>query len=253
MSKSVFITGGSRGIGAACVKRFALEGWNVAFTYKENEEAANKILSDTKGLSEEGLVLSIPLNLYGEGPGVYATLEKAVKEAKTYFGIKAFDAGICNAGISISGTLGDIAPEDVDNLITVNLSGAIFTTKALIDDMISEKKGSIVLVSSVWGIMAASCETVYSASKAGLIGFGKSLAEEVGPSGIRVNMVAPGVIDTDMNKGYTEEEIDALRGETPLGRIGSPMEVANTIFFLSEDDSSFITGQTIGVDGGFAL
>ena len=253
MRKSVFITGGSRGIGAACVKKFAEEGWNVAFTYRENEAAAEQVVAELGALKLEGLVLSIPLDLYGDSGKVLADLEKAVNDAKVYFGTRSFDACICNAGVSISGVLQDISPLDVDNLIDVNLKGAILTAKSVVGDMVSEGKGSIVLVSSVWGEMAASCETVYSASKAGLIGFGKSLAQEVGPSGVRVNSICPGVIDTDMNKGYTKDEMQALCDETPLGRIGSPMEVASVAYFLSSEDSAFVTGQTLGVDGGFGL
>lgn len=253
MRKSVFITGGSRGIGAACVKKFAEEGWNVAFTYRENKEAAEKVVSSAEKNAGEGLVISIPLDLYGESQAVYERLADQVKNAQIYFGIKSFDACVCNAGISISGVLPEISPVDVDNLINVNLKGSIMTAKAVLPNMISEKKGSIVLISSVWGVNAASCETVYAASKAGLIGFGKSLAEEVGPSGIRVNIVAPGVIDTDMNKGYTADELDELKRETPLGRIGAPSEVADSVFFLCDDNSAFVTGQVLGVDGGFGL
>ncbi|MBO4236035.1 MAG: SDR family oxidoreductase [Firmicutes bacterium] len=253
MKKSVFITGGSRGIGAACVKRFAEAGWNVAFTYKEQEDAASQLLKDAEALGD-GLAVSIRVDLTpSASKDVYEGVAAAIKNAKTYFGIKAFDTVICNAGIGISNLITDMSAEEVEELIGINLTGSILTAKAALPDMLGEKSGNIIIMSSILGRRAGSCEAVYSASKAGLIGFGRSLAAEVGPSGIRVNVIAPGVIDTDMCANFDEETRKILRGETPLDRFGVAEDIAGMALFLSGDDASFITGQVIGIDGGFKI
>ena len=160
---------------------------------------------------------------------------------------------VCNAGISASGLITDMSDEDVDNLIGINLVGTINVSRKAVAHMVEAKKGSIVMISSMWGQRAASCESVYAATKAGIIGFARSLAAELGPSGIRVNVVSPGVIATDMNSEYSEADISALAEETPLGRIGLPEEVAEAVYYLASDKASFINGQVLGVDGGFAV
>lgn len=272
MRKSVFITGGSRGIGAACVKKFASAGWNVAFTYKEREDAASCVLKEAEQLSEGGLALSIKVDLtprdrggvslernmsdgskISESGNIYEALSSAIKSSKTYFGIKAFDAVICNAGVGVSSLVTDMPAEEIADIIGINLTGAILTAKASLPDMISEKRGNIIIMSSILGRRAGSCEAVYSATKAGLIGFGRSLAAEVGPSGIRVNVIAPGVIDTDMCANFDEETRKLLSSETPLGRFGTAEEVAGVALFLASDEASFISGQVIGTDGGFKI
>ena len=245
MGKTVFITGGSRGIGAACVRKFASEGWSVAFTYANQKDAAQELMKDFG----ESKVLPLKLSL----PDDIVNIEGIMKEARTYFGVSAFDALVVNAGISKSGTLDRMDEASIGDLLDVNLKGAIFTVKSAIPEMIREKKGSIVLLSSIWGEKGASCESIYSASKAGIIGFGKSMAQELAPSGIRVNMVSPGVIDTDMNAGYSPDEKEELIRQTPLGKIGDPKEVANGVFFLASDDASFITGQNLLIDGGITM
>ena len=259
MRKTVLITGGSRGIGAACVRKFAQEGWNVVFTYNTNAEAAEGVrreaiesIAKTNGADDaEERVISFPLDLRAESSA--ERLDEILRNAKTYFGVPSVDCCICNAGVSKSGTISQIAGEDIEELISVNLNGALFTAKAVASDMISKREGSIILISSMWGERAASCETVYSATKAGLIGFGKSLASELGPSGVRVNVVSPGLIDTDMNKGYSQDELNEIINKTPLGRIGTPEDVAKGVFFLASQDASFITGQVLGIDGGLTL
>lgn len=254
MNKSVFITGGSRGIGAACVKKFAEEGWNVAFTYKENEEAASRVLKEAEAASGDGLAISMQIDLTpSKSRDVYDDVATAIKNAKTYFGIKAFDTVICNAGIGVSNLITYMEAAEVEDIIGINLTGSILTAKAALSDMIAEKSGNIIIMSSILGRRAGSCEAVYSASKAGLIGFGRSLAAEVGPSGIRVNVIAPGVIDTDMCANFSEETRELLRSETPLDRLGVAEDIAGMALFLSSDEASYITGQVIGIDGGFKI
>ena len=180
-------------------------------------------------------------------------IEKAFDQARTYFGIRSFDVVVCNAGISASGLITDMNEDVVDLLIGINLVGTINISRKAVSHMVEEKKGNIVMISSMWGQRAASCESIYAATKAGIIGFARSLAAELGPSGIRVNVVSPGVIATDMNREYSDEDMSALADETPLGRIGLPDEVAEAVYYLASDKASFINGQVLGVDGGFAV
>jgi len=241
MKKTVLVTGGSRGIGEAAVRKFRTEGYNVAFLYRESEDAAEWI-------SEETGALAIQCDV--------TKRERVFEYARRicqHFDVPAFDVVVCNAGISQVGLFTDMTAEQWETLRGVDLDGVVNVLQAVIPDMVSEKKGSIVLVSSMWGITGASCEAGYSATKAAVIGLGKSLARELGPSGIRVNCVAPGVIDTDMNRELSETDMDALRDETPLCRIGTPDEVAAVIGFLASEESAFVTGQVIGVDGGFVV
>ena len=237
MAQTVFITGGSRGIGAACVRAFAAAGWNVAFTYRENRALAGALAEQTGALA-----LSADLH---EGMAV----SRAVGEARGHFG--ALDAVVCNAGIAEQKLFQDITDKDWQHMLDVNLMGAVRTIRACLPDLLHRKHGSIVTVSSIWGQSGASCESHYAASKAALIGLTRSLALELGPSGIRVNCVAPGVIDTDMNAMHNEETMQELAAETPLGRIGTAAEVADSILYLCTERASFITGQVLGVSGGF--
>ena len=239
MRKSVFITGGSRGIGAACVELFSKNGFSVAFAYGSDDKAAQKLAAKTSALAIKADVSDAK------------QIEKTFDQARTYFGIPSFDVVVCNAGISASGLITDMSYEDVDNLIGINLVGTI--SRKAVAHMVEAKKGSIVMISSMWGLRAASCESVYAATKAGIIGFARSLAAELGPSGIRVNVVSPGVIATEMNSEYSEADMSALAEETPLGRIGLPEEVAEAVYYLASDKASFINGQVLGVDGGFAV
>lgn len=237
MGKTVFITGGSRGIGAACVRAFAAAGWQVAFTYRVSRETAG-------ALAEETGALALCADLHEE-----AAICRAVAEARGHFG--APDAVVCNAGIAEQKLFQDITDEDWHRMLDINLLGAVRTIRVLLPDLLHRKSGSIVTVSSMWGQTGASCESHYAASKAALIGLTKSLAQELGPSGIRVNCVAPGVIDTEMNAMHSGETMQELAGQTPLGRIGTAAEVANSVLYLCSDHASFITGQVLGVTGGF--
>lgn len=237
MRQTVFITGGSRGIGAACVRAFAAAGWSVAFTYRENRALAGS-------LAEQTGALAICADLYDD-----KAVSRAIGEARGHFG--AVDAVVCNAGIAEQKLFQDITDEAWQRMLDVNLMGAVRTIRACLPDLLRRKRGSIVTVSSVWGQSGASCESHYAASKAALIGLSKSLALELGPSGIRVNCVAPGVIDTEMNAMHSEETMRELADETPLGRIGTAAEVADSVLYLCSERASFITGQVLGVNGGF--
>ncbi len=241
MKRTVIITGGSRGIGAACVKKFAQAGYEVAFVYEKNEEAAEAVAKETGALA---LMCDV---------ADFKAMADAVRGAGTYFGIKSFDALVCAAGITGDGLITDISDEDIRRVIDVNLMGTINAVRAVIPGMIGEKRGSVVTVSSVWGQTGASMESVYAASKGAVIAFTKSLAKELGPSGIRVNCVSPGVIDTDMNKGHSKETMRELAEETPLCRIGRPEEAADTAYYLASEAASFVTGQIISVNGGFYI
>ena len=237
--KNILISGGSRGIGAATVRLLQKSGARVAFLYKKNDEAAGKIAQSTGAVPIKCDVSS----------------RKQVFEAyqKAQNAIGKIDGVVSCAGIAQQALFQDVTESDWSRMMGVNLSGAAYLAQAALPDMISEKNGAIVFVSSIWGEVGASMEAHYSASKAGLIGLTKALSKEVGPSGIRVNAVTPGVILTDMLNSFDEETMKALSDETPLGRIGTPEDVAKAIRFLLSDDASFITGQTLGVNGGFGM
>ncbi|MDY3618499.1 SDR family NAD(P)-dependent oxidoreductase [Agathobaculum sp.] len=238
MGKTVLITGGSRGIGAACVRAFAQEGWRVAFLYRERADKAGELcrtFPDTLALQAD---LSKP-----------DEVERGVEQAQKHLG--TLDALVCNAGIAEQKMFCDLSDGDWTRMLDVNLMGAVRVIRAALPGMVHKKSGSIVTVSSIWGVRGASCESHYAASKAALIGLSSSLALELGPSGIRVNCVAPGVIETDMNASHTPETMRELAFETPLGRIGTAEEAAQSILFLCSEKASFITGQTLGVTGGF--
>ena len=234
---SVFITGGSRGIGAACVRAFAEAGRLAAFTYSARRDKAEALAAETGALA-----------LCADSADRDA-VENAVKTARKSLG--AIDTVVCNAGIAQQKLFQDITDDEWLTMLNVNLMGAVRTIRAALPDMLHRQKGSIVIVSSMWGERGASCESHYAASKAALIGLSKSLALELGPSGIRVNCVAPGVIDTDMNAMHGGDVMQSLADETPLERIGRADEVADSIVYLCSEKASFVTGQVLGVTGGF--
>lgn len=244
MRKIALITGGSRGIGAACVRAFAEDGYSVVFLYNRSEEKAQSLV---RTLRAEGRDVAAYRCDLSDPARVRATLSDILR---IYHRI---DALVNCAGIAHIGLFTDMAEEEWDHLFAVNVRSAFSVTKAVLPGMISEQKGSIVNVSSMWGEVGASCEVAYSATKAALIGMTKALAKEVGPSGVRVNCVTPGVIDTDMNAQLTDDDRAALCNETPLGRIGDAAEVAKTILFLCSEGASFITGQVVGVSGGLVI
>ena len=237
--KKVIITGGSRGIGRACVDIFSQNGDAVAFIYCSNDEAAKECSGGT-GAHSIKADLSNP-----------DEAEWAYNKAVEYLG--GVDILVNNAGISVSGLITDMTDDEWMHVMNTNLSSAFYMTREATRDFVKQQSGVIVNVGSVWGRCGASCEAAYSASKAGLRGLTLSLAKELGPSGIRVNCVEPGVIDTDMNACYDDDDIADLCEQTPLYRIGDPAEVAELVYFLASEKASFITAQIIGVDGGFGI
>ena len=239
MVKTVFITGGSRGIGADTVRAFASKGYNVAFTYYKSEEKAKELAKET-GAKAYYCDVSNSDNV-----------NNAVSLASKDFG--GVDILINNAGIDEFSLFTDITDEMWHKMLDTNLSSAFYFCRAVLPSMISKKSGVIINISSMWGEVGASCEVHYSVSKAGLIGLTKSLAKEVGPSGIRVNCITPGVIDTDMNKNLSKDDLEQLKTDTPLGKIGKTEDVVNAILFLADDASHFITGQVLGVNGGYII
>lgn len=244
MNKTVLITGGTRGIGAALVEAFAKEGYNVAFTYKNSAEKAEEICNIIK--ANGGSIISICAD-----SSVPLSVSNAVEQAVKEFG--KIDVLVNNSGIAQQKLFTDISDDDWSNMINNNLSSVFYYCRQVLPQMISRKNGCIINISSMWGEVGASCEVHYSAAKAGVIGLTKALAKEVGPSGIRVNCISPGVIRTDMLADFTNEDIAALAEETPLGRIGKPQDIAAAALFLASDESSFITGQVLGVNGGFII
>ena len=229
------VTGGSRGIGAACARALVREGWRVILSGKEDSPHG-------RAAAEDMGAEFIPADVVS--PDEVQALFAAAGHV---------DALICCAGIAHYGLLQDMTDGEWEKLFAVNTEGVFRCCRAAIPEMVRRQAGCIIMTSSVWGVRGGSCEAAYSASKAALIGLTKALAKELGPSNIRVNCVAPGVIDTDMIAHLGAEDRAALAEETPLGRIGTPEDVAETVAFLASDKAAFLTGQIIGVDGGFAL
>ncbi len=241
--RSIIVTGGSRGIGSAISLRLAESGFAVVINYNKSKEKALSLCSEIK--THGGTALAVQGNISDT-----ADVKRIFSEAYNNFGSPY--ALINNAGIALQNSLiQDISDEQLESVISTNLIGAIKCSREAVKYMVSEHCGKIINISSIWGQVGASCEVIYSASKAGIIGLTKALAKEVAPSGITVNCIAPGVIATDMISCYTQEDIEALRSETPLGRIGTPEDIAKSVEFLISDRASFITGQIIGINGGF--
>ncbi|HGM3505549.1 TPA: SDR family oxidoreductase [Clostridioides difficile] len=243
-NKTVLITGGSRGIGKALSKAFAKEGYNVLINFNKSENEAKELYTI---LNEKNFSVKLFKADVSNREDVENMMDYCVKE----FG--GLDVLVNNAGISQDKLFTDITDEDWDNMMNINLKGSFYCSQVALKYMISEKKGNIINISSIWGISGASCEVHYSITKAGMIGMTKALAKEVGPSNIRVNSIAPGVINTDMLSGYNEEDINVLVEETPLMRLGTPEDIANCAIFLASDKSNFITGQVISPNGGFVI
>ena len=241
-SKTVLITGGSRGIGAAAVRAFAQAGYAVALNYCRSRDAALRLAEE---LTAQGHTV-LPVQADVSDPDQVRHMVDNVLE-----NFCQLDILICNAGTAWRGLLCDLTDQDWHRLRGTDLDGVLYCCRAVYRHMVSRKQGRILTVSSMWGRSGASCEAAYSAAKAGVIGLTQALARELGPSGITVNCVAPGVIDTEMNAGLTPEDLQALSEETPLGRLGTPEDVARALLFLASPEAGFLTGQVLGVDGGY--
>lgn len=239
MSKNVIITGASRGIGRECAVRFARAGYRVAAVYNKSESEAIRL--------REEIGCSIYKCDVADCGAVNRTAELILSE------LGSADVLINNAGIAQQALFSDITEEMWDRMFNVNVKGVYSFTHALLPSMIHHKHGRIINISSMWGQVGASCEVHYSAAKAAVIGFTKALAKEVGLSGITVNCIAPGVIDTDMNSLLDIETMEFLKEETPMNRIGTPSDIAAAAMFLASEEAGFITGQVLGVNGGFII
>ena len=239
MAKNVLITGGTRGIGAACAQLFSKKGYNVFLTFNKDEKSANKI---AKELSCKVYKMDVK-----DHKAVAETIWKIISEEGR------IDVLINNAGIAAQKLFVDLEPSEWDEMINTNLTGVYNVTREVLKNMISNHSGSIVNISSIWGQCGASCEVHYSASKAGVIGLTKALAKEMAMSNIRVNCVAPGMIDTQMNSAFSKEDIEGICEDIPMGRMGTPKECAELIYFLASEKASYITGQIIGINGGWEI
>ena len=242
--KTVLITGASRGIGKEIAIKFAREGYNVVLNYNSSESKAKDLATQIEKLGVRCLTIKADVAVESE---VIAMVTLALKE----FG--KIDVLVNNAGVALSKLFQLTSMDEIARVFGVNTFGVINTSKAVVPNMVSEKCGKIINISSIWGRVGASMETIYSASKGAVIAFTMALAKELAPSNISVNCVCPGVIDTDMLLEYSDDDKAELKNQTPLNRLGTPEDVANAVYFLASDNATFITGQVITVDGGFAL
>lgn len=242
--KYALITGGSQGIGAAAARLFAEKGWGVAVGYRENREKAEAMVRELSALGVPALCVQADV-------GDERQVEHMVDNVLEIF--CQLDILVCAAGISHMGLISQIDGAQWRRLFAVNVDGVHHCCRWVLPSMLERQSGSIVTVSSMWGQVGASCEAAYSATKGAVIAYTKALAKELGPSGIRVNCVAPGVIDTKMNAHLSRQDLAALADETPLGRIGTPEEAAAAIAFLAGDEASFVTGQVLAPNGGFVI
>ena len=244
LSKTVCITGGSRGIGRAAVLAFAAAGYQVAFSYLRDASAAEETVRQAAALG--GAVLPVRADAADAGQ-----VEALFRQIQSVFG--GTDVLVNNAGVASQKLLMDLSDAEWDRLMNVNLKGVFLCCRAALPYMVSKKQGVIINISSMWGQVGGSCEAAYSAAKAGVIGLTKALAKEMGPSHIRVNCIAPGVITTDMNAALTPADLEALREDTPLQSLGRSEDVARAALFLASPDAAFITGQVLGVNGGIVM
>jgi 3-oxoacyl-[acyl-carrier protein] reductase len=240
--KTVIVTGGSRGIGAAIVVELAKNNYNVVLNYNNSEEKAKKIQKDLK---EQGINIEIFKADVSKREDVKKLVSFTIEKYNN------IDILINNAGIDQIKPFMDITNEDWNKIIQTNLNSVFYCSQEVLKNMIHNKKGCIINISSIWGITGASCEVAYSVSKAGIDGMTKALAKEMGLSNIRVNSIAPGIVDTDMNKELSFEELQELKNEIPLGRIATPEEIVKSVKWLIDDE--YVTGQIISVNGGWNI
>ena len=240
--KTIIVTGGSRGIGASIVKELANKDYNIVLNYNNSEEQAKQI-------QKELLEKNIKIEIFKADVSKRENVKDLVKFALEKF--KTIDVLINNAGIDQVKMFMDITDEDWNKMIQTNLNSVFYCTQEVLPTMIHNKNGNIINISSIWGITGASCEVHYSVAKAGIDGMTKALAKELGPSNNRVNSIAPGAILTDMNSGYTNEEIKDMESQIPLRRVGNSIEIAKCVNWLIEDN--YTTGQIISPNGGWVI
>ncbi len=245
MAETVLITGASRGIGAAAARRFAAAGYRVAINYHRSRERA-EALCEALNMQYPGCAI-----LAAGDVSDSVQVAEMVRMVENAFG--RIDVLICNAGIAQQSLLTDVTDQQWRSLFATNVDGVFHACRAVLPGMIHHKYGRIITVSSMWGITGGSCEVAYSATKAAIIGMTRALAKEVGPSGITVNCVAPGVIDTEMNGNLDAETLLALAEETPVERIGRAEDVAEAMLYLAAPGAGFVTGQVLQVDGGMVI
>lgn len=237
--KTALVTGGSRGIGAAVARRLAADGYRVAVNYHFARAQAESLAEELGGIAVQADVSDS------------AQVQKMVDTVLEKF--CQLDILVCNAGVAWQGLLQDMRDEEWRKVLGTDLDGVFFCCRAVLPHMIGQKSGKIVTMSSMWGQVGASCEAAYSAAKAGVIGLTRALAKEVGPSGISVNCVAPGVIDTEMNQKLGQEALAELAEETPLGRLGTAADIAGCVSFLCSPAADFVTGQVLSANGGLVI
>lgn len=236
MKKTALITGASGGIGKAIAKKLAGEGYKLYLHYHKNEE---NILTLIKELQTDCMMVKADLSI-ADGPG------QLVKQLAD-----PIDLLVLNSGKSFFGLMTDMKNEEIQQMVQLQITSPYMISKELIPSMVRRKSGNIVVISSIWGEIGASCEVLYSMVKGGQNTFVKALAKELAPSGIRVNAIAPGAVATDMLQSFSEEDLADLEEEIPLGRIGKPEEIADAVLFLSSNHASYITGQVLSVNGGW--
>ncbi len=244
--KVALITGASGGIGKAIAQKFIDNGYFVVGQYNSGKKSIDEFVKQLKEQDKGDYFFGVKADL-SKTQDINDMMDNILKS------FKSIDVLVNNAGVSLTKLITDTTLDEWDKVFDVNVKSAYLITQKVLKGMISKKFGKIVNVSSMWGLIGSSMEVCYSASKASLIGFTKALAKEVGPSNVNVNCVCPGVIDTPMNSHLTKEDLSELASETPLNRIGTPEEVAELVYFLSSENSKFITGQVISCDGGFTV
>lgn len=244
MSKVALITGSSRGIGRAIALKLAEDGYDVCINYEKRKDKAEEAAELARQYGRRAVAFQADVSDRAAVERMFAFVRENLGEV---------DLLVSNAGIAGQVQIQDITKERWDRFFQVNVNGAFNTVQCAIPHMLHEKKGCIITISSMWGLRGASCESAYSATKAALIGFTRSLANELAPSGIRVNCIAPGVIDTDMLDELPEGVKDTLADETPLRRLGTPEDIADLVSFIASEKAGFITGQVITSDGGFIV
>ena len=241
MNKCAVVTGASRGIGRAVAKILAKDGYSLALIYKDNENMAKSLLEE---LECDAKIYKCDIAVPNQ---VNNTVEKIFED------FSDISLLVNNAGIAQQKLFTDITDSDWQQMIGTNLSGAFYFTRAVLPYMIQKKSGKIISISSMWGETGGSCEVHYSAAKSGIIGMTKALAKEVGLSGITVNAVSPGVIMTDMLSAFSQQELDLIKQDIPLNRLGTPDDIANAVSFLASEKADYITGQVLSVNGGIVI